>query len=322
MTHDLIKNMDLMNKNLMNTRMVGLRRNKISGLAAKCDCIILNISTIIYQVSNISKVKTIFIYSKEFKEALVCDVINNLLKKIEHQVVIVIAGSDWTFPNNVDKRWKPTNKEDKDKIMEVIHNKKVNAFFVENLDQDLGDKVHPFPLGINPKQSPVKLKYYLRFINHDIKKILKCTNFNNIDGERPQWKERRDVLKKCSNQWKDLCIEFVNKRIEHETYFKKLRKYQFTICVSGGGLDPCPKLWDAILLGVIPIIKRKLPQTKPFEDLPVVIIDDWTDDAITLQKLKEWRSKYSKFFDNPDLRYQTLKKLTMGYWWKKIKNSL
>ena len=44
--------------------------------------------------------------------------------------------------------------------------------------------------------------------------------------------------------------------------------YLFTICVHGGGLDVNPKLWEALLIGVISIIR----ENKPYTDIYVRLI--------------------------------------------------
>ena len=59
------------------------------------------------------------------------------------------------------------------------------------------------------------------------------------------------------------------------SYFEELRKYRFVASPSGRSLDS-HFTWEALLAGCIPIIPRS--ELEPmFEDLPVLIIDDWKE---------------------------------------------
>ena len=64
-----------------------------------------------------------------------------------------------------------------------------------------------------------------------------------------------------------------------------LSRYNFTICVHGGGIDPSPRAWEAIMRGSIPII-RESPVAEAYRMLPVVIIPTFDDhNAINLEKM-------------------------------------
>lgn len=309
-------NFDYLHKyELMNTRMFQLDKNIASGLAKNMDCIMIN-KTIIYN-KNINDIKTIFI--KADLLVYYIHILTDLLEKPNTNINIVIASSDWTFPNNIDKRLKPTNINDKKIFIDLINNPKINKVFVENLDEDLGDKVISIPLGINPNECPTNFGYFLQFENKNMNRPIKITNFNRNRTKVGQWEERGIVWDLCKTSWTSFFIE--NKLLPHKQYLTKLAEYPFTICVSGGGLDPCPKLFEAILVGVIPIIKKKTPQTNAFLDLPVVFVDDWNKDTINEQNLRKWYAKYIKYFTDEDKRKNVLEKLGLNYWTNKIKTA-
>ena len=98
-------------------------------------------------------------------------------------------------------------------------------------------------------------------------------------------------------------------------------KYSFTICVHGGGLDVNPKLWEALLIGVIPIIKENKPYTDIYEglDLPVVIIKDWDKQIINENNLIIWHNRYYNYFINEEKRKQMLYYLSLEYWINYVK---
>ena len=68
-------------------------------------------------------------------------------------------------------------------------------------------------------------------------------------------------------------------------FLTKMSTYQFVLCPHGGGLDPNPKCWEALLMKTIPIVKRNT-MSESLEHLPIVIVNDWNE--ITLDKMDEW----------------------------------
>jgi hypothetical protein len=81
----------------------------------------------------------------------------------------------------------------------------------------------------------------------------------------------------------------------------------FVLSPAGGGMD-CHRTWEALALGCIPIVKRSA-FSDLFQNLPVLIVDDWGD--INLPILRDSLSRYEK----PQLNRQ---KLTLQYWVNKI----
>ena len=83
--------------------------------------------------------------------------------------------------------------------------------------------------------------------------------------------------------------------------------FKFVICPYGGGLDT-HRLWEALVLGCIPIIKTS-GLDPLFEDLNVCIVKSW--DELTQEFLTE-------FLKNMKPRNQ--KKLTLEFWMEQIKS--
>ena len=299
---------------LMNTR-VRIRYNagniQVQGLSKKMDVIILAHDNITYN-KPLNSAKTIFI-----KIEFVPFFMDNIFRLINHRVNIIIAGDDITFPNNIDVRYSGFNYSNYAK--ELIKSKYINKIFVENLDTAL-PCTYPIPLGVNPVEGSIDLKSFKRYFNINKKKPLKITNFNRVRSGIGQWQERGDVLELCNTVWKKHCIEHTN--MSHSLYLKEMGKYLFTICVHGGGLDVNPKLWEALIIGVIPIIIENKPYTNIYRkhDLPVVIVKNWSENNITKKKLKLWRKKYYDYFTNKVKRKEMLKKLKLNYWVKYVSN--
>jgi hypothetical protein len=311
------------NDYIMNTRIYPQDTNKKEcvpmGLSKYMDCILINKKKIFYN-KNLQDVKTIFINMRyPSYEDIIIFFIKNILPTIKNKINIIIAGEDHTFPNSIDIRSKKKpSVNDIKKYKDLIHHKFIHKIFVENLDEHIHNNVIPIPLGIDSRHCPPSFQFFLQFENINEKKPLKITNFNMNRTMKGQWEERGKVWNLCNNEWKNYFIE--TKNLKNDKYLKKMGDYWFTICVHGGGIDPCPKVFDALLIGVIPIIKKNNPLTTLYEDLPIVIVDDWDILTINEKKLNEWYEKYKYYFLNKDERKKILYKLSMNYWLERINN--
>jgi len=90
-------------------------------------------------------------------------------------------------------------------------------------------------------------------------------------------------------------------------YLQDLASSKFVLSPTGKGLD-CYRTWEALLMGSIPIVQRSAID-ELFDDLPVLIVDDWKDitEGFLEKKYKEMSSKtYSR------------SKLYADYWFNKI----
>ena len=96
-----------------------------------------------------------------------------------------------------------------------------------------------------------------------------------------------------------------------------LAEHAFVLCVRGGGLDPSPKAWTALIHGAVPLIHcPSLMQA--YGELPVVPLPGWQADAITFEKLKTWRRQLAPRMESPSARQALQSQLTLDHWWHKI----
>jgi hypothetical protein len=88
-----------------------------------------------------------------------------------------------------------------------------------------------------------------------------------------------------------------------------ITNYAFVLSPFGNGMD-CHRTWESICLGSVPIVKapnfRKL-----FEDLPVLIVNNWSD--VTQELLENTIQDFKTKTFNYD-------KIKLSYWVSKIKN--
>jgi hypothetical protein len=66
-------------------------------------------------------------------------------------------------------------------------------------------------------------------------------------------------------------------RTNSRTYRARLVRYGFVASPPGNGVD-CHRTWEALYLGVIPIVKRS-PFYEYFPGLPILAVDDWSEIA-------------------------------------------
>lgn len=240
----------------------------------------------------------------------------------EHKYIIIIGDEDSTIPNSKGDIRFDTNYTMTDKMWNaIVANPQIIHIFCTHLEIPATNKYSPIPVGFNPQEHP----------NYDIDHLLKI-NINLDIMNKPllikgccriregkQWDERRKIQQICNKEWKN----FTNwSSIPKHKFFIEIQKYSFLLCPHGGGIEPNPKAFSAIYVGIIPIMKRFVNCDIIYDELPVVFIDDWTPDNITEEKLKFWRNKLKLYFYDDLKRKQVLEKLTTDYWFTKINNYL
>ncbi len=103
----------------------------------------------------------------------------------------------------------------------------------------------------------------------------------------------------------------VGGRLNGYRYLEMANRYAFVLSPPGHGID-CIRTWEALYLGVIPIVKRGVA-TEYFASLglPLWIVDSWDElDAFTPTTLKE---KYKKMMKKADTQ-----PLFFSYWKDRI----
>lgn len=234
----------------------------------------------------------------------------------DHKYILIIADADHTIPRQTDKRY-PTNITLTNALWDnIVNNINIIHIFASHLDIPKTDRYSPFPVGFNPEEH----------INYDIDTLLLqkvdtdiMSRPLNIKGccrirEGPQWEDRTIVKQLANSSWSS----FSNwGDIPTHDFFSEIQKYSFIFCPHGGGLEPNPKVFSAIYCCTIPIIKRFVNCDILYHNLPVIFIDDWKTDNITLHKLHTWRETLKPYFTG-DKRTQVLEKLTSDYWMKYI----
>ena len=218
----------------------------------------------------------------------------------------------------MDPRWQePTQlKLIKDTYNAIINNTMLIHCYIENRDE-CHHKTSSIPLGINPREMlNGNIDYIIKYMDNypPIKdRILKAICLHR---DRPG--DREIINKYKVKEW----CEFVEKDVivKHDSFYKLLQTFPFIICAHGGGIDPCPKVWEALCVGCIPIIKHSALDDV-YSQFPIVFVDSWEKNTINLENLTTWIEQYSKYYDDKDLRNKWVHKLYLNYWEEKIRNN-
>lgn len=300
----------------MNTRLVKqdiYTDKSLTGLSRRCDWFINGEQLI--NITNTNKPKTIFLTGYRGNKGI--RYLSSLLPSITSEFILIIASEDYTFPNGTgDLRWN-IYKDSKDIIQKILDSEYLKHIFVENLDTK-HEKMSPIPLGL---LMPDKINLDLIKFNNIDERTTLCLCRHRTRERTGQWKDRFIADTLCKDKWSGF-VKFIDKEISKTDFIKELSNSKFCLCIHGGGYDPCPRFFECILNGTIPIIQHS-PLDDIFLRFPVVFIDELDETSLSreflINKLQELREFYEE-----DKKKELLELLTLDYWWniitKKIKS--
>ena len=186
-------------------------------------------------------------------------------------------------------------------------------WFCQNCDIDFEDYVTSIPLGIDYHTlhrknfwGEKKTHFIFQDINLNLISRKRFDNFNerkvklicDMHLNKGNFNKERQIAYQQSLNIKNVL--YVNKPYSRSKFWRIMRNSQYIISPRGRGFD-CHRTWEALALGVVPIIKTSVNDIL-FKEMPVLIVDSFRDlDDKLLNK------KYN--FGN-----RNLKKITLEYW--------
>jgi len=235
------------------------------------------------------------------------------LPNINYKFILVSGDSDTTVPCEIF-----ANKNDFNKF---INSEKLIHWFSQNCVID-HPKVTKIPIGLDyhtlseknykwgEKNSPIKQEDDLISVKNMSlpfwERELKCySNFHFHFYKYGQ--DRKDAIEQIPKK----MVFYEETEIPRMESWKKQAKYSFVISPHGNGLD-CHRTWEALVIGCIPIVKTS-EINNLYDELPVLIVTEWSD--VTFELL----SKTIESFKHKKFNYN---KLTLQYWVQKIKYKL
>jgi len=212
----------------------------------------------------------------------------------------------------------------KEKAEKILNSPNLIHWYAQNLTKHDNHKLSIIPIGLDyhtiaqhkagyewwgAKETPVQQEKIINTLNRVPfeKRELKiyCNFLQTIRGKYGG-KDRKEALEQVPSE---LLVKEEGNIPRNQTW-EKFSKYAFILSPHGNGLD-CHRTWEALVLGCIPIVKKS-PIDILYEDLPVLIVNNWSDISkdLLLNTIEEFKNK--KF---------NLEKLQLSYWLNKIKNS-
>lgn len=277
----------------------------ITGIAKRCDWFLFRNQLIRKKTVP----QTVFIVARFGEYPIYCFV-KELLPTLTEPIVLIIASEDHTFPSGSgDARHKEYTRI-QPQIQTLLTHPMVLRIFVENLDT-LHPRLTPIPLGILHYACAVPNFAPAASLDSRPFRVFCCHRVR----EGPQWDDRKRVSEYCTKDWKSFC--YFRPTLENFAFSQALAASKFCICVHGGGLDPSPRVWEALLAGCIPIVEHSTLD-EAYGRFPIAYVDAWTPDAVTPEKLDNWLTELRPHYEDPEKRARVMEMLTMDYWWNII----
>jgi len=160
-------------------------------------------------------------------------------------------------------------------------------------------KIQPIPIGIANEMWPHGNKEILLEIsNSDITQTKLCYSNFEINTN---YHERLNIFNivKTKN-----FVSVETQKLNFKDYLLTLKTYKYIISPPGNSID-CHRIWEAIYLGVIPIIKKHLAM-EYFYDLPILIVNNF-DEITTDLLVNNYSTIKQKSHEKAYLQYYTEK---------------
>lgn len=196
---------------------------------------------------------------------------------------IVFVCSDPHFLNEFFQKYHPLIKEPyilvthnsdeniTEKYKVYLESDKIYLWFAQNVAY-IHPKLIPIPIGL---ENNVWQRHYVEMINSLI--------IGGINQEEKRYLAYMNFSTGTNNAERLPAYNYFNKtpfcycspRKGNVEYLRDVCHSIFIVSPHGNGLD-CHRTWEALYLGAIPIVKRSTLD-KMYEDLPVLIVDDWSE---------------------------------------------
>jgi len=216
-------------------------------------------------------------------------------EKIPNDFIVVSHNSDHSI-----------TKEISDYIDSNLPNMKM--WFGQNIDC-INERIQSIPIGLEntknwTKFSKSDLLYYWSTKNI-VPSKLAYANFSLWTN--PNERNRCHELVKNSKFITNRCLHSVFQD-EYENWINEVLEHKYVLCPRGNGIDT-HRFWETLYLGRIPITLRN-HNTRFYEKLPVLLVDDWSEitEELLINKLDFFSNKTNFDFDL----------LKMNYWKNKI----
>ena len=275
------------------------------GLLKSCDITYNEPSSSTSELPNLTKM---FDYCTLY----VCNsAIYNLSQKIndiKYKFILVSGDADEENYKGIFKTFEEFN--------DFVSNDKLVHWFCQNSTVD-HPKVTTMPIGLDyhssifhqgktPQEQETMLIELKNQSNPFSQRELKC--YINFKKPPDMYTYKSDRIEALHDIPESICFKEIENQ-PRDTCWQNQAKYAFVVSPFGNGLD-CHRTWEALILGCIPIMKKyNDTYSNLFHDLPVLIVENWSD--VTEELLKRTIQELNN-------KNMNLDKLTLKYWTDKI----
>ena len=240
--------------------------------------------------------------------------IKHIVPNLKKPFILVGGDCDEAIPNDIFPSFKEFN--------EFINNTNLVHWFSQNLVVS-HPKMSAIPIGLDyhtisrqgawgePATLPAVQEEQL--INTKKKSVPfwertnKCYANFHFSMNAKYGFDRRDAIQQISKE----LVFYEPKHVRRSLSWEKQTHFAFVLSPHGNGYD-CHRLWEALVLGCIPIVKTSALDGL-YEDLPVLIVKQWSD--ITKKLLENTIKAFKEKHQANEFNYD---KLTLKYWVDKI----
>jgi hypothetical protein len=237
-----------------------------------------------------------------------------LLKFIPFKFVLVSGDSDNTIPFHIFSSH--------ESFLSFISSDKIIHWYSQNFMIE-HPKITKIPIGldyhtiynntnhewgerITPKEQEDILENISKNSTPFWERKIKCyANFHFSMENITYGHERKSAVEKIDKN----LIYYEENKVKRIDSWKKQSEFAFVLSPPGNGYD-CHRTWEALCLGCIPIVKKS-GMDNLFDELPVLLVNDWNDinnDLLT-KTIDTFRGKRFNY-----------DKLLLKYWVNKFKN--
>ena len=233
----------------------------------------------VFRIKNLADGDVIYTHTFYVKQLF------KIIEEVPQEVIVVTHNSDmnidesFSLPDNVI-RWFSQN-------VNVVH-----------------ERIESIPIGLeNDRWFPqLKKKEKMRAAMGLSRNFKNLAYMNHNVGTNPAKRSQPFELLK-DKPW--VTTEMGKNGADFDDYLLAVFTHRFVICPEGNGMDT-HRTWESLYMGAIPV-ELKNNNNRFYEDLPILLIDDWEE--LTEEFLKD---KYNQMMGGS--RSWNYDKLKMSYW--------
>ena len=238
----------------------------------------------------------------------------NVLPHIKYRFILVTGDGDETMPYDMFNA---------DAFNKFINNDNIIHWYSVNCIESIHPKLSLFPIGVNFHS--LSFGEFCGW-HHSAQTPLEQENIiDEIKASSPLFFDRKSkcysnfhfvTYNEFGNPRKDAMNKIPSDLVFYEPSFiprietwKNQSEYAFVLSPMGHGMD-CHRTWEALMLGCVVIVKKSELDSL-YEELPVLIVDDWSEinEPLLLNTMEDFKNKTFNY-----------DKITLNYWVNKIKN--